>query len=49
VLRRRVPRSWAWVPLMKRGIREIYSFTARTLETQYPVPFGAMIVNTKNR
>ncbi len=28
-------------------IREIYRFTARTLETQTPVPFGALIVNSK--
>jgi tRNA(Arg) A34 adenosine deaminase TadA len=28
-------------------MREIYSFTARTLETKNPVPFGALIVNTK--
>ena len=28
-------------------MREIYAFTARTLETQHPVPFGALIVNTK--
>ncbi len=28
-------------------MREIYEFTARTLETSQPVPFGALIVNTK--
>ena len=28
-------------------MREIYRFTARTLETQTPVPFGALIVNSK--
>jgi tRNA(Arg) A34 adenosine deaminase TadA len=27
-------------------IREIYEYTARTLETKHPVPFGALIVNT---
>jgi len=28
-------------------MREIYSFTARTLETARPVPFGALIVDTR--
>ena len=28
-------------------MREIYGFTARTLETKHPVPFGALIVNTR--
>lgn len=28
-------------------MREIYSFTARTLETSHPVPFGALIVQSK--
>lgn len=28
-------------------MREIYEFTARTLKTSRPVPFGALIVNTK--
>ena len=28
-------------------MRELYEFTARTLETTHPVPFGALIVNTK--
>lgn len=28
-------------------MRELYEFTARTLETAHPVPFGALIVNTK--
>lgn len=27
-------------------MREIYAFTARTLDTPAPVPFGALIVNT---
>jgi tRNA(Arg) A34 adenosine deaminase TadA len=28
-------------------MREVYLFTARTLETPRPVPFGALIVNTR--
>lgn len=28
-------------------MRELYEFTAQTLETAHPVPFGALIVNTK--
>jgi tRNA(adenine34) deaminase len=28
-------------------MREVYEFTARTLETDRPVPFGALIVNTR--
>jgi tRNA(Arg) A34 adenosine deaminase TadA len=28
-------------------MREIYEFTARSLETARPVPFGALIVNTR--
>jgi tRNA(Arg) A34 adenosine deaminase TadA len=28
-------------------MRQVYAFTARTLETAHPVPFGALIVNTK--
>ena len=28
-------------------MREIYEFTARSLETTRPVPFGALIVNTR--
>jgi tRNA(Arg) A34 adenosine deaminase TadA len=28
-------------------MREVYEFTARTLETSRPVPFGALIVNSK--
>jgi tRNA(Arg) A34 adenosine deaminase TadA len=28
-------------------MREVYEFTARTLETDHPVPFGALIVNTR--
>jgi tRNA(Arg) A34 adenosine deaminase TadA len=29
-------------------MREIYGFTARTLETKSPVPFGALIVSTRS-
>jgi tRNA(Arg) A34 adenosine deaminase TadA len=29
-------------------MREIYQFTARSLETPRPVPFGALIVNTRS-
>ena len=28
-------------------MREVFAFTARTLETAHPVPFGALIVNTR--
>jgi tRNA(adenine34) deaminase len=28
-------------------MREVYRFTARSLETPHPVPFGALIVNTR--
>jgi tRNA(adenine34) deaminase len=28
-------------------MRELYRFTVRTMKTAYPVPFGALIVNTK--
>jgi tRNA(Arg) A34 adenosine deaminase TadA len=30
----------------EQRMRELVRFTARTLETSYPVPFGALIVNT---
>jgi tRNA(Arg) A34 adenosine deaminase TadA len=33
--------------LDEERMREIYNFTARTLETPRPVPFGALIVNTE--
>lgn len=33
--------------LDEERMREIYRFTARRLETEHPVPFGAMIVNTR--
>ena len=29
-------------------MREIFRFTARSLETAHPVPFGALIVNTRS-
>jgi tRNA(Arg) A34 adenosine deaminase TadA len=29
-------------------MRAIYQFTARTLETKFPVPFGALIVSTRS-
>jgi tRNA(adenine34) deaminase len=34
--------------LDEERMREVYSFTARTLETARPVPFGALIVNTRS-
>jgi tRNA(Arg) A34 adenosine deaminase TadA len=34
--------------LDEQRLRELYRFTARTLETSYPVPFGALIVHTKS-
>ena len=33
--------------LDEERMREVYEFTARTLKTSRPVPFGALIVNTK--
>src|ERR1700682_3806749 len=33
--------------LDEERMRELYHFTARTLETARPVPFGALIVNTR--
>jgi tRNA(adenine34) deaminase len=33
--------------LDEERMRELYEFTARTLETAHPVPFGALIVNTQ--
>jgi tRNA(Arg) A34 adenosine deaminase TadA len=35
-------------PLDEQRMRELVRFTARTLETSYPVPFGALIVNTRS-
>jgi len=32
--------------LDEERMRELYSFTARTLETSSPVPFGALIVDS---
>ena len=34
-------------PLDEQRMRELFRFTARTLNTAYPAPFGALIVNTK--
>ena len=34
-------------PLDEERMRELFHFTARTLNTAYPAPFGALIVNTK--
>jgi tRNA(Arg) A34 adenosine deaminase TadA len=34
--------------LDEERMRELYSFTARTLETAHPVPFGALIVHTRS-
>ena len=34
-------------PLDEERMREVFRFTARTLSTAYPAPFGALIVNTK--
>jgi tRNA(Arg) A34 adenosine deaminase TadA len=33
--------------LDEQRMRELVRFTARTLETSYPVPFGALIVDTR--
>jgi tRNA(Arg) A34 adenosine deaminase TadA len=33
--------------LDEERMREIYAFTARTLDTPHPVPFGALIVKTR--
>jgi tRNA(Arg) A34 adenosine deaminase TadA len=32
----------------EKHMRELYRFTARTLETKHPVPFGALIVSTRS-
>jgi tRNA(Arg) A34 adenosine deaminase TadA len=34
--------------LDEERMRELYFFTARTLETAHPVPFGALIANTRS-
>jgi tRNA(adenine34) deaminase len=36
------------LPSDEDQVREIYGFTARTLTTARPVPFGALIVNTRS-
>src|SRR4029077_4862204 len=33
--------------LDQERMRDLYLFTARTMETDHPVPYGALIVNTK--
>src|SRR6202166_4853208 len=33
--------------LDQERMRELYLFTLRTMETDHPVPYGALIVNTK--
>ena len=33
--------------LDEERMREVYEFTARTLKTSRPVPFGALIISTK--
>src|SRR6202158_632877 len=35
-------------PLDEQRMRELFRFTARTLNTAHPAPFGALIVNTKS-
>jgi tRNA(Arg) A34 adenosine deaminase TadA len=34
--------------LDEQHMREIYRFTARTLQTKHPVPFGALIVDSRS-
>jgi tRNA(Arg) A34 adenosine deaminase TadA len=34
------------IPSDKERMREVFHFTARSLETSHPVPFGALIVDT---
>jgi tRNA(Arg) A34 adenosine deaminase TadA len=41
------PRRTSHTPLDEERMRGLYRFTARTLETPRPVPFGALIVHTK--
>jgi tRNA(Arg) A34 adenosine deaminase TadA len=41
------PRDIRATALDEERMREIYKFTARTLETPRPVPFGALIVNSR--
>jgi tRNA(adenine34) deaminase len=35
------------VAMDEERMREVFQFTARSLETAHPVPFGALIVNTR--
>jgi tRNA(Arg) A34 adenosine deaminase TadA len=35
------------VAMDEERMREVFQFTARSLETENPVPFGALIVNTR--
>src|ERR1700694_5355367 len=35
------------VAVDEERMREVFQFTARSLETSHPVPFGALIVNTR--
>jgi tRNA(Arg) A34 adenosine deaminase TadA len=41
------PKADGVTALDEQRMREIFRFTARTLETAHPVPFGALIVNTR--
>ena len=41
------PKADSVTDLDEQRMREIFRFTARTLETAHPVPFGALIVNTR--
>jgi tRNA(adenine34) deaminase len=43
----RKPTSVGLAKLDEERMREVYEFTARTLTSSSPVPFGALIVNTK--
>src|SRR6202165_5607206 len=36
------------VAMDEERMREVFQFTARSLETSHPVPFGALIVNTRH-
>lgn len=45
--RRGAPPDLAESRLDEARMREIHAFTARTMKTSSPVPFGALIVNTK--
>jgi tRNA(adenine34) deaminase len=40
-------RAAAATEIDKDRMRQIYRFTARSLETPHPVPFGALIVNSR--